>query len=78
MPGGGKVAEVALKGRVVVGKGVELGFYPLAVTKGDGICLFLGVTDVHEQGVGIVAEADALPIQRVLVENVPCAIQMCG
>jgi hypothetical protein len=33
---------------------------------------------VHEQGVGIVAEADALPIQRVLVENVPCAIQMCG
>lgn len=78
MPCGGEVAEVALKGRVVVGKGVELGFYPLAVTKGDGICLFLGVTDVHEQGVGIVAEADALPIQRVLVENVPCAIQMCG
>ena len=78
MPGGGKVAEVALKGWVVVGKCIELGFYPLAVTKGDGICLFLGVTDVHEQGVGIVAEADALPIQRVLVENVPCAIQMCG
>ena len=78
MPCGGEVAEVALKGRVVVGKGVELGFYPLAVTKGDGIFLFLGVTDVHEQGVGIVAEADALPIQRVLVENVPCAIQMCG
>ena len=78
MPGGGKVAEVALKGRVVVGKGVELGFYPLAVTKGDGICLFLGVTDVHEQGVGIVADADALPVQRVLVESVPCAVQTCG
>ena len=78
MPGGGKVAEVALERRVVVGKGVELGFYPLAVTKGDGVRLFLGATDVHEQGVGIVAEADALPIQWVLVENVPCAIQMRG
>ena len=78
MPCGGEVAEVALKGRVVVGKGVELGFYPLAVTKGDGVCLFLGLADVHEQGVGIVAEADALPIQRVLVESVPCAVQTCG
>ena len=78
MPCGGEVAEVALKGRVVVGKGIELGFYPLAMTKGDGICLFLGVTDVHEQGVGIVADADALPVQRVLVESVPCAVQTCG
>lgn len=78
MPCGGEVAEVALKGRVVVGQGIKLGFYPFAVTKGDGICLFLGVTDVHEQGVGIVAEADALPVQRVLVESVPCAVQTCG
>ena len=78
MPCGGEVAEVALKGWVVVGQGIKLGFYPLAMTNGDAVCLFLGVTDVHEQGVGIVAEADALPIQRVLVENVPCAIQMCG
>ena len=78
MPGGGKVAEVALKGRVVVGQGIKLGFYPLAMTKGDGVCLFLGLPDVHEQGVGIVADADALPVQRVLVESVPCAVQTCG
>ena len=78
MPCGGEVAEVALKGWVVVGQGIKLGFYPLAMTKGDGICLFLGVTDVHEQGVGIVADADALPVQRVLVESVPCAVQTCG
>ena len=37
VPGGGKVAEVALERRVVVGQGVELGFYPLAVAKGDGV-----------------------------------------
>ena len=78
VPGGGEVAEVALKGWVVVGQGIELAFYPLAMAQGDGVCLFLGVLDVHEEGVGIVAEAEALPVQWVLAEGVPCSIRMCG
>ena len=47
MPGGGKVAEVALKWWVVVGQGIELGFYPLAVTKGEGVFVPIGVAYVQ-------------------------------
>ena len=46
VPGGGKVAEVALERRVVVGQGIELGFYPLAVAKGDGIFVPIGIAYV--------------------------------
>ena len=46
VPGGGKVAEVALERRVVVGQGVELGFYPFAVAKGDGIFVPIGIAYV--------------------------------
>ena len=47
MPQGGKVAEVALKGWIVVGQGIELGFYPLAVTKGDVVFVPIGVAYVQ-------------------------------
>ena len=47
VPGGGKVAEVALEGWVVVGQGIELGFYPLAVTEGDGVLASIGVEYVQ-------------------------------
>ena len=47
VPGGGKVAEVALEGWVIVGQGVELGFYPLAVAKGDGVLASIGVEYVQ-------------------------------
>lgn len=46
MPCGGEVAEVALERRVVVGQGVELGFYPFAVAKGDGIFVPIGIAYV--------------------------------
>ena len=75
MPRGGEIAEVALKGWVVVGQSIELGFYPLAVTKGEGVCLAHGVMDVEHQSVGMVAEAEALPVQRVLGKGVACGVQ---
>ena len=47
VPGGGKVAEVALEGWVVVGQGIELGFYPLAVANGDGVLASICVAYVQ-------------------------------
>ena len=47
VPGGGKVAEIALEGRIVVGQGIEFGFYPLAIAEGDGVLASIGVEYVQ-------------------------------
>lgn len=47
MPRGGKIAEVTLKGWVVVGQGIELRLYPQAVTKGEGVFVPIGVAYVQ-------------------------------
>ena len=47
MPRGGKVAEVTLKGWVVVGQGIELRLYPQAVTESDVVFVPIGVAYVQ-------------------------------
>ena len=47
MPQGGKVAEVALERRVVVGQGIELRLYPLTVTESDVVFVPIGVAYVQ-------------------------------